>query len=105
MASALMIMVTASRPHVAFRGCVPGTHSFSDIDVHPEDEELPGVLVFRSTASLLYIQAVAVLEAVLVRRRAPDTSSIRMAVYQPSDPPYVAGAGSRDEHALHIQLN
>jgi sulfate permease, SulP family len=105
MASALMILVTASRPHVAFLGRIPGTDSFSDIDRHPENEELPGVLVFRPEASLLYINAEFVLEAVLVRLRAPDTSSIRMVVCDLSASPYVDLAGSRALHTLHNELN
>ena len=69
LASVLMLLVRASRPHVAFLGRVPGTNSYSDLARHPENEALPGVIAFRPEASLIYVNADAVLEAVLNRLR------------------------------------
>ena len=65
LASALLLLFTASRPHVAFLGRIPGTNRYSDISRHPENEPLPGVIAFRPEVSLLYINADAVLDAVL----------------------------------------
>ena len=47
LASILLLLVRASRPHVAFLGRVPGTNSFSDVARHPENEALPGTIAFR----------------------------------------------------------
>jgi SulP family sulfate permease len=104
LASALMILITASRPHVAFLGRVPGTNSYSDVARHSENEATPGVLAFRPEASLLYINAEAVLEAVLERLGTPSASSIRMVVCDLSASPYIDLAGSRMLHALHGEL-
>ena len=41
LASILLLLVRASRPHVAFLGRVPGTNSFSDVARHPENEACP----------------------------------------------------------------
>src|SRR6185295_14748455 len=46
LASALMLLITASRPHVAFLGRIPGTNSYSDRARHPENEPLRGVVAF-----------------------------------------------------------
>ena len=65
LASILMLLARTSRPHVAFLGRIPGTNIYSDIARHPDNEQLPGVIAFRPEASLIYINADAVLEAVL----------------------------------------
>ena len=67
LASILLLLARASRPHVAFLGRVPGTNSYSDLDRHPENEPLRGVIAFRPEASLIYVNADAVLESVLSR--------------------------------------
>ena len=38
--SILMLLVRASRPHVAFLGRMPGTNLYSDLTRHPENEPL-----------------------------------------------------------------
>ena len=43
LASILMLLARASRPHVAFLGRIPGTNIYSDLARHPDNEELPGV--------------------------------------------------------------
>jgi high affinity sulfate transporter 1 len=104
LASALMLLITASRPHVAFLGRIPGTNSYSDLARHPENEALPGSIVFRPEASLLYINADAVLEAVLGRLRLSGESNTRMVVCDLSASPHIDLAGSRMLHSLHEEL-
>ena len=41
--SILMLLVRASRPHVAFLGRIPGTNSYSDLARHPENDPLGNV--------------------------------------------------------------
>ena len=57
LASILLLLVRVSRPHVAFLGRIPGTDHYSDVDRHPENEPLPGVIVFRPEGSLIYVNA------------------------------------------------
>ena len=104
LASASMLLIRASQPHVAFLGRIPGTNSYSDLARHPENEALPGVIVFRPEASVLYINADAVLEGVLDRLRAADASDIRMVVCDLSASPHIDLAGSRMLHQLHSEL-
>jgi SulP family sulfate permease len=104
LASIVMLLVRVSRPHVAFLGRVPGTKTYSDLARHPENEPLSGVIAFRPEASLIYVNADAVLESVLNRFRAPGQPDIRLVVCDLSASPYVDLAGSRMLHELHGQL-
>jgi SulP family sulfate permease len=104
LASVLMLLVSASRPHVAFLGRAPGTNNYSDMARHPENQPLPGVIAFRPEASLLYVNADAVLEAVLSRLDAPAASEIRMVICDLSASPHIDLAGSRMLHELHGKL-
>jgi high affinity sulfate transporter 1 len=102
LASILMLMALASQPHVAFLGRIPGTNSYSDLTRHPENEPLPGVLAFRPEASLLYVNAEAVLETVSkCLQRAPD---IQLVVCDLSASPHMDLAGTRALHRLHDAL-
>ncbi len=102
LASLLMLLVGASRPHTAFLGRIPGTRSYSDIARHPENEALPGVVAFRPEASLIYVNADAILEAVL--DRLAGSSDIHMVVCDLSASPYLDLAGSGMLHELHREL-
>ena len=103
LASILLLLVSASRPHVAFLGRIPGTNSYSDLARHAENEPLPGVIAFRPEASLIYVNADAVLETVLNRLQAMP-SDIRLVVCDLSASPYLDLAGSRMLHNLHGEL-
>jgi MFS superfamily sulfate permease-like transporter len=104
LASILLLLARVSRPHVAFLGRVPGTNSYSDLARHPENEPLAGVIAFRPEASLIYVNADAVLDSVLDRLRAVDPAAVRLAVCDLSAAPYIDLAGSRMLHELHAEL-
>lgn len=104
LASVLLLLARASTPHVAFIGRVPGTDIYSDLARHPDNEDLPAVIAFRPEASLLYINADSVLEAVLQRLRAAKPSSVRLVICDLSASPHVDLAGSRMLHQLHDEL-
>jgi MFS superfamily sulfate permease-like transporter len=105
LASMLMLLFGATRPHVAFLGRVPGTKQFSDLSRHPDNEALPpSVIAFRPEMSVLYVNAEAVLDAVMSRLREPDTAAVRVAVCDLSSSPYLDLAGVRMLHDLHGEL-
>src|SRR5262245_37716956 len=52
--SLVQLIRRASRPHVAVLGRIPGTRRFSDHERHPDNELIPGVLIFRPEAALVY---------------------------------------------------
>jgi sulfate permease, SulP family len=104
LASILMLLGSVSRPHVAFLGRIPGTNRYSDFARHPENDALSGVIAFRPEASLIYVNAEAVMETVLSRLRSATPSEIRLVVCDLSASPYLDLAGSRMLHELHDKL-
>lgn len=102
-ASILLLLARASHPNVAFLGRLPGTGRFADSARNPEVEPLPGIIAFRPEASLLYINAEAVLETVLAQvRMAPDTRIVACGL---SSSPFIDLAGARMLHDLHQELS
>jgi SulP family sulfate permease len=104
LASVLLLLARSSQPYVAILGRIPGTNKYSDIARHPENERLPNLLAFRPEASLLYINADAVLDLVLNQVDRADPSDIRLAVCDLSASPYIDLAGSQMLHRLHGEL-
>jgi MFS superfamily sulfate permease-like transporter len=102
-ASLLLLLKRASTPHVAFLGRIPGTNRFSDLARHPDNEVIPGALLFRVESALLYFNADHVLRAVL--RRARDAGKeFKIAVCDLSNTAYVDLAGARMLVRLHEEL-
>jgi MFS superfamily sulfate permease-like transporter len=52
--SILALVRRASRPNTSELGRVPGSNYFADRDRHPENARVPGALVFRPSAALVY---------------------------------------------------
>src|SRR5208283_2395974 len=104
LSSVLLLLMRASQPHVAFLGRIPGTNTFSDLDRHPENEPLPGVIAFRPEASLIYVNADAVLHAVFKRVDELAAAATRLVICDLSAAPYIDLAGSRMLHDMHAAL-
>jgi sulfate permease, SulP family len=68
--SLMQLLHRASKPHVAVLGRIPGTRRFSDCERHPENEPIPGVLIFRPEVSLLYFNVDHVCEVIRDRASA-----------------------------------
>ena len=103
LASILLLLMRVSNPHVAFLGRIPGTNTYSDMDRHPENELLFGVIAFRPEASLIYVNAESVLEWVMDRLRTASTP-VKLVVCDLSAAPYLDLAGARMLHDLHDNL-
>ena len=102
--SVLIMLIRASRPHVAFLGRVPGTTLYSDIARHPENEPISGALVFRPEGSLLYVNAESVLEAVMARLASQPPGSFRFVVCDLSAAPHLDLAAVGMLRKLHATL-
>ena len=101
-ASIFLLLARASQPNVAFLGRLPGTGRYADSARNPDVEPLAGVIAFRPEASLLYINAETVLDAVLAKvDAAPD---IRIVVCGLSSSPFIDLAGAKMLHDLHGEL-
>ena len=65
--SLVLLIRRASRPRVALLGRIPGTRRFSDCERHPDNELIPGILIFRSEASLMYFNVEHVCDTIRER--------------------------------------
>jgi sulfate permease, SulP family len=86
--SMVQLIRRASRPHVAFLGRIPGTARFSDRERHPRNEPIPGVLIARPEASLIYFNVDHVRDTVLDRVRA-ETTLPKLVILDLSAAPHV----------------
>ena len=104
LASVLIMLVRTSRPHVAFLGQVPGTTLFSDIARHPENETIPGVLIFRPDGSVLYVNAENVLGLILAHLARQPPGSVRLVICDLSAAPYLDLSAVGMLRKLHATL-
>jgi high affinity sulfate transporter 1 len=102
-ASILLLLQRVARPHVAFLGRIPGTQRFSDRARHPDNEPVPGALLFRVESSLLYFNAEHIATTVLERVRA-EGDGLGLVVCDLTTSPYVDLAGARMLEGLHDEL-
>jgi anti-anti-sigma factor len=91
--SLLMLIAAASRPNIAFLGRIPGSRRYSDIQRNPDNEPIPGALVFRVESSVLYFNADFVRQ--VVGDRIQSSPPLRLVVCDLSNSPYVDVAGAR----------
>jgi MFS superfamily sulfate permease-like transporter len=101
--SLLVLLATAARPHVAFLGRIPGTRRFSDLERHPDNEVIAGVLVFRVEASLLYFNVDHVRYHLWAK--ISELDSLRLVVCDLSNSPYIDVAGAAMLAALQNDLS
>ena len=101
-ASLLMLLAGVAQPHVAFLGRIAGTRRYSDLERHPDNEVLEGIVIFRVESSLLYFNADYVRQVVWDRIEA--TPQLRLVICDFSDAPMVDVAGARMLVALHENL-
>jgi len=88
MLSLIQLLRVASRPHVAFLGRIPGSRRFSDRQRHPDNELIPGVLIFRPESGLVYFNIDHVCETILNRVQA-ETPPPRLVILDLSAAPRV----------------
>jgi high affinity sulfate transporter 1 len=101
-ASILMLLSAVARPHVAILGRIPGTRRFTDLDRHPDNKVIPGVLIFRVEASLLYFNVDHVRKTAWGKILAADP--LRLVVCDLSNSPYVDVAGATMLNSLSKEL-
>ena len=101
--SMLLLIRRAAGPHVAILGRIPGSRRYSDVERNPDNEPVPGTLIFRVEASLLYFNADHVRTTVWARIRAA-AEPISLVICDLSASPFVDLAGARMLATLHSEL-
>jgi high affinity sulfate transporter 1 len=101
--SILLLLKRAARPQTAVLGRVPGTDSYDEIARAPENEQAPGVLVFRVDSAILYFNADYVREAFL-EALAAQSRPLRLAVWSLATTAHVDLAGAEMLERLRVEL-
>ncbi len=101
--SVVLLIRRASRPHVALLGRIPGTRRFSDHERHPDNELIPGVLVFRPESGLFYFNMDHVRDTMLDHVGAEATPP-GLVVLDLSSAPYVDMHGAQMLGSLAEEL-
>ena len=100
--SLVQLLRRASKPHVAVLGRIAGTRRFSDRERHPDNEVVPGAMIFRPESGLVYFNVDHVCEMMLNLIGA-ETTPPKLVVLDLSASPYMdlqaahAIAGLADE--------
>lgn len=93
--SLALVTHRAARPHVARLGRIPGSRRFSDHDRHPDNEPVPGVMIFRLESGLFYFNVDHVRVSIMKRVLA-EIPHPRVVVLDLSATPHV------DMHGAHM---
>jgi MFS superfamily sulfate permease-like transporter len=80
--SLVFLIYRSSRPNGAVLGRVPGERTYSDVSRHPENEQFPGLLIFRVDGQLFFANAALVQDRVrdLVAEQRPRALVMDMEV-------------------------
>lgn len=103
LASLILIIRTVSSPHVAFLGRIPGTSRYTDMKRHPDNETLPGVLLFRVESPLLYFNASNVYH-IIWEKVLESGPSLRVVIFDLSTSAYIDSSGAKLIKRLCINL-
>ncbi|HZL98942.1 MAG TPA: SulP family inorganic anion transporter [Planctomycetota bacterium] len=101
--SILLLIRRAARPNVAILGRIPGTRRYSDLERHPENERIPGGLIVRIEAGLLYFNVEHVRDQI-GKALAALPARPRFVVADLSNSPLVDLAGARMLSRLNDEL-
>ncbi|MGC3961641.1 MAG: STAS domain-containing protein [Verrucomicrobiota bacterium] len=101
--SLVQLLRRASRPHVAFLGRIPGTQRFSDRERHPDNELIPGVLIFRPESSLIYFNVDHIRDTIADRVSA-EAAPPKLVILDLSAAPYVDLQSAHTLGGLAVEL-
>jgi SulP family sulfate permease len=101
--SLTLIIRNVSSPHVAFLGRIPGTNRYTDIKRHPDNELLPGVLLFRVESPLVYFNVATVYLRVWTKVKEMGPA-LKVVIFDLSTSATIDSSGARFVKRLHENL-
>lgn len=101
--SLILIIRSVSSPHVAFLGRIPGTNRYTDIKRHPDNELLPGILLFRVESELVYFNVATIYNKVW-GKILESNSSLKTVIFDLSTSATIDSSGARLIKRLHENL-
>jgi SulP family sulfate permease len=101
--SLLLLLKSASKPNVAFLGRIPGTKRYSDLERHPDNEPIPGILIVRVESSILYFNAENIKEQIWSKIN-NEKQLIKSILLDLNSTPHIDIAGARFLKHLYKDL-
>jgi SulP family sulfate permease len=101
--SLTLIIRNVSSPHVAFLGRIPGTNRYTDIKRHPDNELVPGVLLFRVESPLVYFNVATVYNKIWARVQEMK-ESLKVVIFDLSTSATIDSSGARLIKRLYQNL-
>jgi SulP family sulfate permease len=101
--SLTLIIRNVSSPHVAFLGRIPGTNRYTDIKRHPDNELLPGILLFRVESPLVYFNVSTIYNSVW-NKVLGIGSSLKTVIFDLSTSATIDSSGARLIKRLYQNL-
>jgi len=101
--SLILIIRDVSSPHIAFLGRIPGTDRYTDIKRHPDNELIPGVLIFRVESTLVYFN-VSFIYNTIWKRVMQLEDSLKIVIFDLSTSATIDSSGARLIKRLHNNL-
>jgi SulP family sulfate permease len=102
-ASIILLLRAVSDPYIAILGRIPGTKRYSDIDRHPDNELIPGVMIFRVESSLFYFNTENIRKKIWTEILGSE-KPLKYVFLDLSTSPYVDMAGARIIKKLYLDL-
>lgn len=99
----VLLIKSTSKPKVAFLGRIPGTKRYSDMERHPDNEIIPGVLIVRIESSILYFNADFIRDEIMTRLKS-EGKSIKTVIWDMNTSPQVDISGAKLLKRLFIDL-
>jgi carbonic anhydrase len=89
---------------VAFLGRIPGTDKYSDIKRHPDNELIPGALIFRVESTLVYFNVAFVYRTVLEKIKSYK-DDLKVVIFDLSTSATIDSSGARLIKRMHDTLS
>nr|WP_315151677.1 sulfate permease [uncultured Flavobacterium sp.] len=99
----LLLIKATSSPYVAFLGRIPGTNRYSDLERHPENEIIEGVLIVRIESSIFYFNVENIKDQ-LWEKINNEAHSLHSVLFDLSSSPKIDLAGVRFFKQLFMDL-
>jgi SulP family sulfate permease len=99
----VLLLKATSNPNVAFLGRIPGTKRYTDLERHPDNEIIEGVLIVRVESAILYFNVENIKEEIWTKIDGV-THPIKTVILDLNSSPHVDIAGARFLKQLFIDL-
>ncbi|PWA11647.1 SulP family inorganic anion transporter [Flavobacterium laiguense] len=99
----VLLIKQTSNPNVAFLGRIPGTKRYSDIERHPDNESIEGVLIVRVESAILYFNSEYIKEQIWAKINR-ETNPLKTIILDLNSSPHIDIAGARFLKHLFLDL-